>query len=536
MPLRRFLNNLNQEFQNAAQGLGLSGGGLAYNNYGYGQPPHPNGYGQPVPPGYGQPPMNYGQLPVHYAQPVPPPNPYGQQAPPPPPGYNYQLPPNNASPLSPQIPPFNYQQPPARPGSMTNIINNHVNNFTQQLSSAYQLPSAPSTPIPCPRITPSTHYNDYFTLPQYHQFLVCPTCFNSQVRPTPFASQFIPANLVQGYPVRCCLSKFWVKVAGACLLSSPQNYALEIFPRVAGVVSSDGPCPNSDAGQQQQPLQQRKWFILENNKFCGDCAVHMEVIWHELKGTWKEVIGQGACGLVTTERYDDKSTMETLKHLLSGGVSGFISYLRENTPVQEGQCPRNRLSRFKCHVLASIQEFTVCESCYNEVIKQGNNNSMLAGQVSGVAQVVPGGFTCQLYSGRMRQVWLEVCQRNDVEMLRVKATERKIKERETEIKKMQLKQKAEQLRIQAATQEHLAANAMRVSANEASNNIMLAGVGVAYRVDVNTVAVPSGVVCLKADFSETTRLNNKAARLKVEAAGLEDQIRGVEEEWRRYWE
>jgi hypothetical protein len=35
---------------------------------------------------------------------------------------------------------------------------------------------------------------------------------------------------------------------------------------------------------------------------------------------------------------------------------------------------------------------------------------------------------------------------------------------------------------------------MSVAANSASNNIMLAGVGVSYRIDANTIAVPgSGV-------------------------------------------
>jgi hypothetical protein len=62
------------------------------------------------------------------------------------------------------------------------------------------------------------------------------------------------------------------------------------------------------------------------------------------------------------------------------------------------------------------------------------------------------------------------------------------------MKTAQLQQQAQQLRIQAQTQEHLAVNSFRVAANAASNNILLAGVGVGYRIDSNHVAVPSGVV------------------------------------------
>ncbi len=48
--------------------------------------------------------------------------------------------------------------------------------------------------------------------------------------------------------------------------------------------------------------------------------------------------------------------------------------------------------------------------------------------------------------------------------------------------------------MQAQTQEHLAINAFRVANSAASNNIMLAGVGVSYRIDSMHVAVPNGVV------------------------------------------
>ncbi|KAK3990919.1 hypothetical protein QBC44DRAFT_238088 [Cladorrhinum sp. PSN332] len=418
MPLRRFLNNLEQELQNAAQGLGLNGGGPGYTNYGYGQPHPPNNYGQP-------------------------------------------------------------------------------------LASASQIPGIPA---PCPRIIPSAQYHDYFTLSQSPNFRVCPTCFNSQVRSTPFASHFVQAQPVQ-YPIRCDLSRFWVKVAGACLLTSPRKYEIEILARVAAVRSQDGPCPNSSLTLQgQQPvIQRRQWFTLQEAQgwtVCGECVLSMGEIWPELKGAWQSTHGQGSCGLVTSERYDDKNTMETLKPLLSSddGVNALLTHLRENLPILDGQCPRNRLSppTLRCHIIPSLPDFTVCEACFNEVIKPSTQQNLsLALQFSIVPQPVQGRFSCQLYSPRMRQIWQQTSQQNDLNTLRAKVNERKTKERELEMKKMQLKQKAAQLKMQAETQEHLAANAMRV---------------------------------------ETQRLNNQAAMLKLEAAGAEDQIRMAEEEWRRYWE
>jgi len=60
----------------------------------------------------------------------------------------------------------------------------------------------------------------------------------------------------------------------------------------------------------------------------------------------------------------------------------------------------------------------------------------------------------------------------------------------------QLQQHAAQLRQQAEVKEHLAANAMRLAANTANNNIMLSGVGVTYPVGANQFVRPNGVVSL----------------------------------------
>ena len=79
-------------------------------------------------------------------------------------------------------------------------------------------------------------------------------------------------------------------------------------------------------------------------------------------------------------------------------------------------------------------------------------------------------------------------------MMKPQVNERRTKERELQMKTAQLQQQAAQLRIQAQTQEHLAINSFRAANSAASNNIMLAGVGVSYRIDSMHVAVPSGVV------------------------------------------
>jgi hypothetical protein len=64
----------------------------------------------------------------------------------------------------------------------------------------------------------------------------------------------------------------------------------------------------------------------------------------------------------------------------------------------------------------------------------------------------------------------------------------------------QAQQRAAQLREQASLKEHLAINAMRLSSNTASNNIMLSGVGIVNQVDANHYTRLSGVVCWQSLF------------------------------------
>lgn len=62
------------------------------------------------------------------------------------------------------------------------------------------------------------------------------------------------------------------------------------------------------------------------------------------------------------------------------------------------------------------------------------------------------------------------------------------------MRRTQAQQKANQLRQQARLQESLATTSMSVAANQAANNIAVAGVGGGYQLDANTWVRPSGVV------------------------------------------
>lgn len=91
-------------------------------------------------------------------------------------------------------------------------------------------------------------------------------------------------------------------------------------------------------------------------------------------------------------------------------------------PQANGLCPRSYPSTtLRCHTMPNLFEFTVCEQCYAEVIRPDvSRASELARQFDPNPSLMPSGFTCQLYSDRMRRVWSEAGSTGNLEYLRQK--------------------------------------------------------------------------------------------------------------------
>lgn len=144
--------------------------------------------------------------------------------------------------------------------------------------------------------------------------------------------------------------------------------------------------------------------------------------------------------MVPSDRYDDSRTMEILQHI--GGcavtaaltrrpdMSQLIHWLQTNPPRGRGEnwaqstseqnngrvgshgngiCPRKHPSTtLRCHTMRDLFDFTVCEQCYADVIRPGiERGDELACLFGANPIAIPSGFTCQLYSDRMRRVWSE---------------------------------------------------------------------------------------------------------------------------------
>lgn len=117
------------------------------------------------------------------------------------------------------------------------------------------------------------------------------------------------------------------------------------------------------------------------------------------------------------------SSIPPISYSSSGPQAGQGSYAQgPSVQMQNSLCPRNTPSTtLKCHTMRDLFEFTVCETCYAEIIKpDADSGGILAKRVDVTPSTMSSGFTCQLYSSRMRQVWREASTSGSLDHLRQK--------------------------------------------------------------------------------------------------------------------
>ena len=334
----------------------------------------------------------------------------------------------------------------------------------------------PQATVPCPRQQPQAGHQDWIGLndPRFATFNVCPTCYNSSIRPTPYANAFVTKGGALAPPphvaVRCDMPRFWVKTAGLVLLTMNQDRQLDItlLARVAGIRAQEGDCPNAQLASEQQPLAvaQRTWYTAQDPQtgaqplpgwtVCASCVLNIQACCPAIAAAFAPVQPaaprEASCAIVPSDRYDDARTTEMLQQvgncavtaalLRRPSLSQLVDWLRANPPRQRGGggggpvpglmsgaqpqgnglCPRNYPSTtLRCHTMQRLFDFTVCEQCYADVIKPDANRGVdVARWFDPDPSVMPSGFTCQLYSDRMRRTWSETVSTGNLEHLRQK--------------------------------------------------------------------------------------------------------------------
>ncbi|KAL2196295.1 hypothetical protein P885DRAFT_78635 [Corynascus similis CBS 632.67] len=292
----------------------------------------------------------------------------------------------------------------------------------------------------CPWKYPTTARNrpggdQFLTLKRAENFRICPSCYKTLFSNTEFQHLFVTAPIRSGDQIVSCDfgTSPWYRIA--YLMTLKHGYPdLRLLQGIASVAARSQAC----AGSQ---LASRVWYSMmapssrrpiATFNVCLGCAKMVEVLLPNLAGVFVPLdsheVTRGICELhFAPERkrfFDYFEEMKTtsdkaLTRRTAPDLVELVDRIREISIHDE--CLRNTpIPNRRWHVLQRVPEFTVCEECFNAVvwpmIEDEDNSSEMPRNFYKYKQPKPVA-SCQLYSDRMRRVFLEACKYDDFEFL-----------------------------------------------------------------------------------------------------------------------
>jgi hypothetical protein len=259
-------------------------------------------------------------------------------------------------------------------------------------------------------------------------FDICPDCFNTSIKPTPYARYVTPAPpKPDEVSTQCDFSSLWIRIAWAWLYT--QNAPdLSLLGQVAEIQPTEGQCPNL----AQEPAQQdkgekapatRTWYCLidpktnslvEDMTICSDCVSHIHTMLPALQGIFAPAVNGekvlATCDLMLpkherTTKYIDQflDTAEKAQEKGYRDVSGLVEYIKRWAPVPV--CKKwEKVSGEKAYGLNGVPEWTICEECFMEHVRPLYDQIPQPHILRHIThpQIPPAGFSCQMYSARLR--------------------------------------------------------------------------------------------------------------------------------------
>jgi hypothetical protein len=290
----------------------------------------------------------------------------------------------------------------------------------------------------CPRKEAVAGKMDWLTLP-HSNLNICSDCYQTVFANTEFRTQFQPILRPTDKPLACDFgSSPWYRIAYLLTLKN-EHPDLRLFHQVDNVAaaSRNQPCPGSRKAH-------RNWFTVRdpykrrtvpNFTVCYQCAKTVEVLLPNLMGTFvpdsRSEPPPSVCALHFKPQrrrfalYFD--TFETtaekaVRNNEPPDVSALASKIERLSAVEE--CREDTpIPNAYWHTMQYLPELTVCSDCFNEVVRPRISTDLLARNFYKDPQRIQLA-TCQLYSERMREIFIKACRRNDAKYLRAKVIER----------------------------------------------------------------------------------------------------------------
>ncbi|KAL8780640.1 MAG: hypothetical protein Q9213_006376 [Squamulea squamosa] len=313
---------------------------------------------------------------------------------------------------------------------------------TPTLTRAASVGASPATLPPCPRSAPVAGYNDWYSLYDYPQFKICPSCRDA-VSDAGYG-RHLTATFTKSPEqfVRCSFGIPWIRMAYLLMIKKRRS-DVDLLYDMADVAEETPPCPGKIPAA-------RDWYRIHDMDSdrsvpgfyaCPYCVRSLETIFPALKGVFHKTRNNSRHSLEerTCSLRSDSSRFPTYVDLLEDTAKQATEYRREpntyrfvelaKTIGAIPKCARDAMLRGKSwHMIPKLPEFTVCPECYEDIVWPAVLQGLpLASHCSKTPQAVgnsQGVVSCQMYSTKMRKVFIQACEDNDFEYLRKMALRR----------------------------------------------------------------------------------------------------------------
>ncbi|KAL8826913.1 MAG: hypothetical protein Q9170_007223 [Blastenia crenularia] len=310
----------------------------------------------------------------------------------------------------------------------------HLNITSPNMTRAASVGAPPATLPPCSRPLPVGGYNDWYSLYDYPSFKICPTCREAVSQAGYDRHMVATFSKSPERPHRCSFSIPWIRMA-YLLLVKKRRSNVDLLHDMADVAEDTAPCPG------KRPSV-REWYRIQDVDSdhsipgfhaCPYCVRSLETIFPILKGTFRKSrsrhsVEERSCSLRT-----DSSRFATYVDLLEDTANHANEYRRAPNTYRFVElvkktgdvppCSRDDMLRGRSwHVIPKFPELTACGECYEDVVWPAILQGLpLAAQFSRTPQAVEKshvGVSCQMYSEKMRKVFLEAARDDDFDYLR----------------------------------------------------------------------------------------------------------------------
>ncbi|KAL8850356.1 MAG: hypothetical protein Q9221_004676 [Calogaya cf. arnoldii] len=334
----------------------------------------------------------------------------------------------------------------------------HLPLKSPTMTRAASVGAPPATLPPCPRSVPVGGYNDWYSLYDYPEFKICPSC-RGAVSDAGYGRHLTAA--FTNHPerhVRCSMSVPWIRMA-YLLMVKKRRSDVNLLYDMADVARETDPCPGNRPSI-------RHWFRIRDIDSdrsvpgfyaCPYCVRSLETmfpvlkdVFHRTRANSRHSLEHNICSLRS-----DSSRFATYVDLLEDTANQANEYRRApntyrfvelaRTMGAIPSCARDAMLRGRSwHIMPSLPEFTACPDCYEEVVWPAVLQGLpLASQFSKTPQPIgksQGVVSCQMYSAKMMKVFKEACEDDDFDYLRKVALKRYSLERELQAKIVETQQ------------------------------------------------------------------------------------------------